>query len=279
MIGESFNEAETLPQLIESKGGTGLFVAYVAKTILLYQFKDYEGAIANAALAAEQAGSAFGFMQVAVLNFYHSLALLAHYPQVNDTEKQQYLNTVNTNQENMKHWAYYAPVNYQHKYDLVEAEKARILKQTSSAMELYEISIQRARQQGYIQEGALANELAAEFYFSRGREKLAQFYLTEAYYTFIRWGATGKSQDLESRYSEFLSRLLLRETISIERTLTTTYTTVTGSAALDLAAIVKASIAISSKIVLEQFLEKLINILVETAGARKGIVLLKEANQ
>ena len=71
----------------------------------------------------------------------------------------------------MKQWAFHAPINFQHKYDLVEAEKARVLKHRLEAMEYYDRAIQAAKQQGYIQEEALANELAAEFYWALGRAR------------------------------------------------------------------------------------------------------------
>ncbi|MBD1938345.1 ATP-binding sensor histidine kinase [Microcoleus sp. FACHB-68] len=279
LIGESFDEAQMLPRLIEAKTGTVLFVFYVAKTILLYQFRDFEAAIKSASLAAEQAGSAFGFMQVAVLNCYHSLALLAHYPQANPSEQQQFLEQVETNQKQMKIWAQHAPANFQHKYDLVEAEKARVLGKPLVAMEFYDICIKAARNQGYVQEEAMANELAAQFYFECEKEKIAQAYLTEAYYCYIRWGAVAKAKDLASRYPGFFARLLARETSNLEVTRTTTSTTGTVSAALDLAAVMKASLAISSEIVLDRLLEKLMHILIENAGARKGFLLLKEAEK
>jgi restriction endonuclease Mrr len=53
--------------------------------------------------------------------------------------------------------------NYRHKYDLVEAEKARVMN-SGKAEDYYDRAIAAARESGYIQIEALANELAAEFY-------------------------------------------------------------------------------------------------------------------
>src|SRR4028118_1023266 len=100
----------------------------------------------------------------------------------------------------MQRWADHAPMNFLHKYELVEAEKARVLGEYWQAMDYYDRAIAGAKEQGYIQEEALINELAAKFYFECGREKVAQVYLADAYYGYLRWGATAKVNDLEARY-------------------------------------------------------------------------------
>jgi signal transduction histidine kinase len=279
LIGESFDESEMLPRLIAAKTGTVLFVFYVAKTILCYQFKKYEQALDYAALASEQAGSAFGFMQVAILNFYHSLALLAHYQQVSPEEQQKYLQLVESNQEQMKHWATHAPMNYQHKYILVEAEKARVLKQSLAAMELYDAAIQGASEQRYKQEEGIANELAAEFYLALGREKIAKTYMTEAYYVYIAWGAVGKVRDLERKYPSLIYQTIKQEITDIAATRTSNSTTGSITTVLDLATVMEASQTISGEIVFSTLLDKLIRIVIENAGAQRGSLLLKKDGQ
>ncbi len=61
-----------------------------------------------------------------------------------------------------------------HKYHLVEAELARVLKQTDKAIEYYKISIKGAKENEYIQEEALANELFAKFWLKRNDVEFAQ---------------------------------------------------------------------------------------------------------
>ncbi|MCL1469586.1 AAA family ATPase [Argonema antarcticum] len=274
LLGKSFNETAMLPLLHEAKDGMSLFVIHLSKMILSYLFKDGKIAIENGFLANEQTANVNGFVFVALHNFYYSLALLAEYPQVESSIQKEYLALVEENQNKMQLWALHAPINYQHKYDLVEAEKARISGEIGRAMEYYERAIQGAKEQGYIQEEALANELTAEFYLSRTRDKVAQVYLTDAYYGYIRWGAKAKVRDLQERYPEFFLRLLARETSENEVRPTANPTTSGSSAMLDLNTVIKASQAISSEIVFDKLLEKLMHILIENAGAQKGILLL-----
>jgi len=279
LAGKSFNETQMLPVFIETNNRILLFITYLAKTILLYLFKEPKNAVANASLAAEHAVSVMGMVVTAPHNFYYSLALLAVYPQASHAEQQQYISLVEANQEKMQKWAFHAPSNFQHKYELVEAEKARVLGKIGKAMEYYDASIQGAREQGYIQEEALANELAAEFYFSRGREKIAEIYLTDAYYGYVRWGAKAKVQDLSEEYPEFFSRILTKEAPRFDVSRTTSSTTTGSFVALDFASVMKSSQAISGEIVLESLLSKLLKIAIENAGAEKSYLILEKDGQ
>ncbi|AFZ24300.1 putative ATPase [Cylindrospermum stagnale PCC 7417] len=284
LIGNSFDESQMLPRLIAAKSGTVLFIFYVAKTIILYHFKDYDQALKQVKLAEDMAGSAFGFMQVVILNFYHSLALLGHYCEVENCEKEKYLKQVEINQDKMKFWAHHAPMNNQHRYDLVEAEKARLIGKYWVAAEKYDRAIAGAKQNEYIQEEALANELATQFYLKWGKEKLAQLYLTDAYYGYINWGAKAKVDDLEQRYPQLLAPILNQKTISVSQSdrsdmatnLRTDSNSTSISAILDLETVTKASIAIASEIQLDNLLHTLMQVILENVGAETASLILQQ---
>jgi predicted ATPase/tRNA A-37 threonylcarbamoyl transferase component Bud32 len=214
--GEFVNEEELLQQSIAENKPMLVFVAHLTKFMRLYLFKDYAQSVKSAREAEKYKDGVPGLMSGVEHNFYYSLALLAQYPEVSSSEQKESLKQVAKNQKQMQQWAIHGPMNYQHKYELVEAEKARVLGKIGKAMEYYDASIQGAREQGYIQEEALANERAAEFYFSRGREKIAEIYLTDAYYGYIRWGAKAKVKDLFEKYPEFFSRILTAEAPSLD---------------------------------------------------------------
>ncbi|MBH8561679.1 AAA family ATPase [Nostoc sp. CENA67] len=276
LSGEVFDEAAMLASLRETNNNMLVFLFYFAKLMLCYIFKDTAQAVENIRLSAENVVYITGIIYSVVYNFYCSLTLLAHYPNVSKSEQEEYLNQVLKNQENMKVWATHASCNFQHKYDLVEAEKARVLGQTLRAMEYYDRAIAGAKQNLYIQEEALANELAAEFYLSCGKETIGEAYLLKSYYGYIRWGAIAKVKDLEARYPEFISHINHKENskISIHRTIKTT--TSESLAVLDLSTVMKASQAISQEIVFDKLLEKLMLIVMENAGAQKGLLFLKK---
>ncbi|MEP6582314.1 ATP-binding protein, partial [Microcoleus vaginatus GB2-A3] len=144
-----------------------------------------------------------------------------------------------------------------------------------SAMEYYDLAIQGAKEQGYIHEEALANERASEFYRSLGREKIAQIYLVDSYYCYVRWGAIAKVKDLELRYPQ-LQSLTSNETSSRELTVTTSSSSIATKAdVLDLATIIKASQALAGEIVLDKFLDKLLKVVMENAGAQTSCLVLE----
>jgi predicted ATPase/signal transduction histidine kinase/tRNA A-37 threonylcarbamoyl transferase component Bud32 len=276
LIGEGFNEEEAIPTLIESNNFTLLFFIYLAKTILLYFLQDYEQAIVYAKLAEKYADSMIGFMHVPELNFYTSLTLLALCTTATPEQRTQYLDQVQRNQVKMQEWVTHAPANYQHKFDLVNAERAKISGQILDAMEWYDRAIHGAKTEHYLQETALAYERAAEFYEDCGRAQIAQFHLTEAYYAYGSWGASAKVEDLEAKHPQ-LRRVAPNMQINARQGLATTTSTVSNHwVSLDLTTIVKASQAIAGEIVLSKLLDILLKIVMENAGAQSSCLILQK---
>ncbi|MBW4446022.1 MAG: EAL domain-containing protein [Spirirestis rafaelensis WJT71-NPBG6] len=237
LVGELFNETEMLPILQINNNLQSLFVIELAKTRLNYLFKNYTAAVKSAENAAGNKQSLSGLLAYAEHNLYYSLSLLANYLNQEDRERKQYIKQVAANQKEMKTWAVHAPMNFQHTYDLVEAEKARVLGQVVEAMDLYERAIKGARDNGYIQEEALAYELAANFYLARGMQEFAQLYMTKAHYGYVRWGAKAKVKDLEQQYPQFFAKT---PSTSTKTTTTILSTDSKASSELDLNSILKA---------------------------------------
>jgi predicted ATPase/signal transduction histidine kinase/DNA-binding NarL/FixJ family response regulator/tRNA A-37 threonylcarbamoyl transferase component Bud32 len=276
LSGEVYNEEKSLRLLQTANDRTGLHYFYLNKLILCYLFGEYHQALENAVRAERYLDGVKAFLVVPVFHFYDSLARLAIYPSVPRSQQERLLNQVINNQEKMQRWAAHAPMNFQHKYELVEAEKARVLEQFWPAMEWYDRAIAGARNHGYIQEEALGNELAATFYFSQSREQVAQVYLVDAYYGYLRWGATAKVKDLEARYPQVLSPMLKPEACSMG----TIQAVAVGSlTALDLATVMKAFQALSGEIVFDKLLAKLMKIVIENAGAETGFLILEKSGQ
>ncbi|MEP6517523.1 AAA family ATPase [Microcoleus vaginatus] len=284
LTGEFLNEGEAIAYLTKINNLMSLFRVLFAKTLLCYLFKDYKNAIIYAKTALNNSMLVQANISFNNHVYYYSLALLAQYFQETEEKQQQYLKQVEENQEKMKYWAFHCPANYQHKYDLVEAEKARVLGQSFSAMEYYDRAIDGAKENGYVQDEALANELAGEFYLALGRQKVARTYMIDAYYAYIRWGAKAKVKDLEERYSELLAPVVGRKnslTSGRDETIVQTRTTVTSTSSgaaneLDLSTIIKASQALSGEVHLDKLLSKLMQVLLENAGAEKFYFLLPD---
>ncbi len=275
LIGRLCNEDEALPHAIAVKDGTAIQILYLHKVMLCYLFEEHHQAEQTAILARQHFEEVSAITILPIFCFYHSLALLSLSLDASNSEKAAWLNCVNTNQEKMQKWAEHAPMNYLHKFYLVEAEKARVLGQFLEAEEFYERAIAGAAENGYIQEEALAYELAAKHYLARGREKIAQTYMKEAHYCYDRWGAKAKVKDLEKRYPQLLNSNLTRQS-----NLTLTDATILSPAAeIDLAAVMKAAQALSEIIHLDHLIATLMQVVIENAGAATGALILLEDDQ
>jgi predicted ATPase/serine phosphatase RsbU (regulator of sigma subunit) len=278
LIGESYNEVEMLPQHLKANDRTMLSHFYLNKIMLCYFFGEYALAVDYANTAETYLDGAVGLLVNPYFYFYDSLARLAVYC---DHPNADILEKVSANQDKIKNWACYAPENFQHKYDLVEAEKACTLGDIVSAMEFYDQAIHGARKQEYLQEEALAYERAAEFYLALGREEIAQAYMTRARHGYTLWGAKGKISQLVKKYPKLLPTLSVATTTLTHASMTMTGATILGSmgSSLDLTTVMKASQAIASEIKLDKLLAKLITMVIENAGAQTGFLILSNQRE
>ncbi|MDF5730601.1 MAG: AAA family ATPase [Rhizonema sp. PD38] len=274
LVGESYDEVKMLPIHLEANTGNICHAIYFYKLVLGYLFQDYQQALENAQLVEKHLGSALGTIPLS--HFYNSLLHLAIYFDVSHSTKKEILQKVKANQKKLKKWSHFAPMTHLHKFYLVKAEQYRVLGKKILAIEYYERAINLAKENEYLNEEALANELAAKFYLTWGKEKIAQTYFKESLYCYERWGAIAKVKDLESRYPQFFTNFKT-ENISLD-TRSSLPTRSSGrnlEQALDIATLMKASFAITSEIELDKLLSILIKILLEHAGAQTGYLILE----
>ncbi len=293
LIGTAYDE-ETM--LITHQKANDLYTInhlFVNKLFISYLFYDYDQALKNAEMAEQSLGGVTGLVVVPLFYFYDSLVRLALYSRVPLSEQQAILEKVQTNQEKMEVWANHAPMNYSHKFNLVNAEKYRVLERKYEAGDWYDRAISLAKTNGYTQEEALANELAAKFYLDWEKETVAAGYMQQAYYCYSRWGAKVKTNDLEKRYPQLLKPILQQRRINLNpwETISTIAFPQTSSSAhsstasssniseiLDFTSVLKAAQTISSSIELDELLTSLTKIILENSGAKKSVLILPQEN-
>jgi predicted ATPase/serine phosphatase RsbU (regulator of sigma subunit) len=274
-IEDEFDEVEGLRLWREGNLISGVNWYYYLKTQFLYTFEQDEEALAICREADPLVPANFGFFPQTKHPFYYGLVLAAVYPTASETEQGEYWGLLEQQQQELKKWAENCPENYQDKFLLVSAEMARISGKELEAMELYRQAIAQAKASGFTQNEALANELAARFYFRKGWDEVGKVYIREAAYNYQKWGADAKVQQLETKYPQFLRRGgPSGSSIDSFQTVNSS----TGSSrgiSLDLFTVMKASEAFSGEIVLSKMLENLIQILQENAGASQAFLILK----
>ncbi len=275
LIGEFYDEEQFMllqPLQIKLSDKQGLFLLYLNKLMLCYLFGKSHEAAKNAVVAEPYLDGVMGMAAIPIFYFYDSLAHLSIFTDSLNVEKEIALKRVEANQEKMQIWANHAPMNYLHKFYLVEAEKARVLEQFLDAIDYYDRAISLAKENEYIHEAALAYELAAKFYLSKGKEVTAKAYMQEAHYCYQLWGAVAKVKDLETRYPQLFA---INQPTNQEISTSISTTGNRSSSSLDIATVMKASEAISGEIVLDKLLSRIMKILMENVGAQIGYLILE----
>ncbi|HEY8025332.1 MAG TPA: AAA family ATPase [Burkholderiaceae bacterium] len=234
-----------------------------------YYFGDYESAAAHAGEAMQLPGFDFGTPASGFLLFTSSLVLLARCSP-DEAPSAATLAQVAKNQRKFKVWADHAPVNYLHKWQLVEAECYRVRGKTEDAVTAFELAIKGARDNWFWNDEALANEVAGRFYQGAGKEMNARLHMEEAHAKYVEWGALAKARQMEALYPRLLSRVIGRKGA---------VSTLNSESRVDIDTVIKASQTLSGEIQLERLLAKLMRLLIANAGAQKGILLLHQDGQ
>ena len=115
---------------------------------------------------------------------------------------------------------------------------------------LSEAAIHSAADNGFVQNEALAYELASSFHRARARHLIANTYLCEARACYVRWGAEGKVGQIDQLHPRLLG---IRSPVP-----STTF--VARSEHLDLLSVAKASQTISSETEMEKLVGTLLQV-------------------
>ncbi len=290
------DEAQHLSILLQENDELALHLFYLSQLILSYSFGNCAEAIQSADRGAAYLKAGIGMPSAPVYYYYDSLTRLMLYPALDAAQQEKLLAQVAENQARLSVHAAAAPMNYQHKHQLVEAVQCQVLENRLGAIEYYDRAIANAKANGYVQDEALANELVAQFYLDWGKEKVAASYMQEAYSCYVHWGAKAKTEDLANRYPHLLHPMLQRTTqpLDVLETLVTiaspdfsihastdrNHSSSGVNTMLDFAAILKAAQNLAGTIQLDPLLHQLTQIILQNAGGdRCALILLEDGGE
>lgn len=266
------SEAEFVVEMRNAGHYTWLHWFYVMKAEALYLFDLNEETLQSLNDAIPYAGAGAGFIQNAIANFYSSLASLSllRKADIEAEEQAKLLVTVEQNQGQMLRWTESAPFTFQHKYELIEAERRAVQKDYAGAKEWFEKSIATAQQNAFLHDEALANRRAGAASLEAGNDEQAKEFLSRSHLLYGQWGATALQELLERQYPQVLASLIA------ERNQVKVVKTTGANEELDLMAVMKASQIISGEIDLKILLEKLLKVVMESSGAQKAALVLRQ---
>jgi PAS domain S-box-containing protein len=264
---DTCEEVETLDQFRSVSYVSGPFYYWTLKQIAAYFAGLPEEALDHAEKARALQGSLFTTI-IAVQHFYHAIILAALHPRMSRERRTESARTLDGILGRLAGWARNGPESFLCLHALASAEKARIEGRDLEAMRAYEEAAASAHAQGLLHFESLACELAARFYLDRGFDKNAYVHLRDARAGYSRWGAHAKVAQLDRLFP------------GIEKPAAPGPTDTLGAplGQLDLANVVKASQAVSGEIETGKLVAKLMGLVMDHAGANRGLLLLPAAD-
>ena len=260
-----FDEAAFESQLTANGTAMMVFFYWIIKLKTRFLLGDYAEALAATDKARALHWISAAHIHLLDYSYYSALTVAALYESGTAAEQQSWRELLTAHREQLREWAETCPPTFGDKHKLVSAELARLEGRDADAMRLYEQAIRSASDNGFVQNEGLAHEVAARFYTARGVKTVAHAYLREARRCYLRWGAFGKVRQLE----EFHTHLR-------DAPIPASPTATIGAPVeqLDVGTVLKAAQAVSSEIVLDKLIERLMRIAVEHAGAERGLLVL-----
>lgn len=268
--GETYRDSEIESLTAKGDDATSRFFYYFNKQMLCLLFGKPQQAVEHGDAASKLTDSVIGLPDLVFWVFWDALSRIRASETSPPKLAKQLLASARAQHKKLVKWGEHAPMNYGHKRDLVEAELARVDGDTTRARELYDRARDAATHHGYPQEAALSAELAARFHLAAGRRELGGWYLERARRDYLVWGAIAKADALEREHGELLHERGAAPDARQQPS---------EAGTIDLVAVMKATQAISSEIVLDRLAAKLLEIAVENAGAQRGALILYEGSE
>jgi signal transduction histidine kinase len=251
-----------------------------AQAMVRFQAGQFKEALDAASFAETNVGLAAGID----LTLYRGLAHAALARASSDEERTRHITGLAQCLAQFESWAELCPANHAHRRALLAAGLAELRGDVTLAMEEYDAAIASAQRNECLEGQALACELGGELYWRAGRKKIARLYLGEAVAAYESWGGLGKVEDLAKKYpgtappegDEDACRTTVRASRAPSSRHRSSNPARSTSVALDLESAMRASQAIASELAADKLFERLLRILVESAGAQRGVLIVSK---
>lgn len=266
--GDGFSE-----QAFEADGPPPVKAHYgVIKAMLGYLSGDYAEALRVTEAISPPPGVVFKVDYV----FYHGMACAELARGASSPEREALLAKADEDLACFEPWVRVGASNFLALQELLTAEVHAAREQSAAALDAYERAVESATDAGIWHHLAMTYERLGRFQLRMGRKHLALRSLAAAFQHYELWGADGKVRELSREFPRLQPVETTRRYDSSAQTMTASGAS--GGVALDLESAMRAVSAIASEIRLEPLLRRLTQILLENAGATRGVLLLAEGD-
>ena len=177
-------------------------VAFFCRLFLAYHFRNYEETVSIAA-KVRSFHTSKGFhcsFELVHESFYAGLVAMWIVRRGGDDGEGTWISFANDKLAEMRLWSDTGSSwNFEHKHQLLLAERAFIAGDVEVAASSYDKSIQGAKDRRFFNEAALASECSGLFHLEYGNLGEARKYLAMAEESYRLWGALRKAEDVRSR--------------------------------------------------------------------------------
>jgi len=283
MSGEHYEEGTMLARHREAKDEIAQFFMHHCKITLGLFYDDPAEALASAeeAIRLQKKGVAIGSTVVPIFHAYVALLFLIKSRISAESDRPAWLKKARAQLKPLRQWAAAAPMHGETRYLLVQAGLAT---QDSEQMRLLHEAEKAARKHRNEIELPLIHERLGAFYQKLGQMTISQMFLTEALLGYRRLQAHGVAERLVRQHPALGLRTRATDSVATSQTMslgatsllgsTSTMTGSTTSSVVDVSSLVKATQALSGEIVLERLCVRFMQIMLENAGADRGLLAL-----
>lgn len=208
-----------------------------------------------------------------MLFFYRSLAIADS--SINNKVSNAILRQIKKDISVLRKFEKISPQYNAHKVLLLQAEYFNLKGESGQAKIFYDKALTAATENGRVNDLALCWERAGQFFINTKQDLLATFYLQNAYRAYKRWGAEAKLKQMENRYPQLNN--LTKTGGGLNELAGEAGKEKQGS--LDIETVLKSSSAISGEIVLSKLLKKMMKIILESAGAQTGFLIMEKRGE
>ena len=269
LTGETFDELKIV--IPDKPENSGYFQnLYLQKMVLALIFNNHEAALEYSVKCEPYNYIVKGSILFSHFFFYQALAILAA---DRIRTNQRLLRKVRRNLSYLIKYESYCDKTYRQKRLLVEAEYNCVTNNTDKARRLYDDAIKAAMDGGLLQDMAMCYEKAGQFYLGINSKDIGLFYLIKALECYKNWGALAKVEQMKTSYAALIH---FGNNANLNGNTEVTNTSLLNA---DLTSVLKASTALSEELVLQNLLRKLMQVILENAGAQQGFFIINKKGE
>ncbi|NJO89092.1 MAG: tetratricopeptide repeat protein [Chloroflexia bacterium] len=274
LIGEKINEEDMIAEALFVKDYSQLASLFVNKFMLAFLFENYDEAGEIAKKLGKWISNITNLLQYPMFLYYRALMHLTLFKDYSKGQQFFARRHIKIARNKLKKWARHTPNNFTNKYVLIEAEIARVSGKVEKSLRYYYEAINLSKEKGNLFDEAIAYELLAKYCLRLGNYDSAEIHFKKAALTYEIWGATAKADHLTKKYVNDLAAKSINYTTGTKTIKSSS--TIDIKSSLDIETLMDAANTISGEVVLAELIKKITGIMLQHAGAQKGILLLKD---